>query len=384
MLCLNQAELIHPFVHRSLTKLNALIAPLLAASILSACAPQPAPPVADAPPAAQTDVIASNDDAPPMFTPPVPDETVIAPGSAEDVSFDLPPPFFDPKPSDAPVQFFTPPAIQTEAATDHRILKAPKGGKPIKFEKTKIKGIPLYKVVIDLDDPQTIITIALPHGVQKANSSSVSHGDETFDSYNKRLKGAFLANGTFFSKDDEKRVMGNMVSEGKFLKYSEWENYGTTLGIKANNELEMVTARREGQPKWDDYWFSITCGPRLVKQGEVEVAAEDEGFQDSHVFTIGPRCAIGFNRKKHQLIYCAFLNGLSLQKEAELMKALGCDEAMNLDGGASRALSLDGHTMLKAGRPLTNVLVVYDTKHPAPSAAIDSWNRFQDGERPHP
>lgn len=327
--------------------------------------------------------IASNDDAPPMFVPPAPDElTTVAPGSADDVSFDPPPPFFDPKPPDEPLPFFTPPSVQTKAATDHRVLKGQKGGKPIKFEKTKVKGIPLYKVVINLDDPQTIITVGLPNGAHEANSSTVTYGDETFDSFNKRYKAAFMANGTFFSKDGEKRVMGNMVSEGKFLKYSQWENYGTTLGIKANNELEMVTARLEGQPNWADYWFSITCGPRLVKQGEVSVCAADEGFQDSHVFTIGPRCAIGFNRAKHQLIYCAFLRGLSLEKEAELMKALGCDEAMNLDGGASRALAQDGHVVLKPGRPLTNILVVYDTKHPAPAVATASWNRFQEGERP--
>lgn len=191
-----------------------------------------------------------------------------------------------------------------------------------------------------------------------------------------------MVNGTFFSKDDEKRVMGNIVTEGEFRKYSPWENYGTTFGIKANNELEMVTARLEGQPKWEDYWFSLTCGPRLLKQGAIAVAAEEEGFQDSHVFTIGPRSAIGFNRKKRQLIYCAFLRGLSLEKEAELMLAAGCDEAMNLDGGASRALATDGRVILKPGRALTNVLIVYDSCHPAPAAVTESWNLFQDGARP--
>lgn len=27
-----------------------------------------------------------------------------------------------------------------------------------------------------------------------------------------------------------------------------WENYGTTLGIRADNHLEMITARLEGKP----------------------------------------------------------------------------------------------------------------------------------------
>ncbi|WNZ46214.1 hypothetical protein Q2T42_30975 [Leptolyngbya boryana CZ1] len=48
--------------------------------------------------------------------------------------------------------------------------------------------------------------------------------------------------------DEQKRVMGNMVAAGRFLKYSPWENYGTTLGLKRGNQLEMVTARTEGSP----------------------------------------------------------------------------------------------------------------------------------------
>lgn len=344
---------------------------LLASMLLAGCAAQKqtqAPQLTHAPP--------------PVFTPPPVDEP-----AKDDPDRNYPPPpifdpspIFDPKPLDVPLPIFVPPPIQTAAA--RRANKADHGGKPQLLVKTKVKGITLYKMVIDLDDPQTYITVALPHDAVEANSAQVTHGDEEFPSFVHRYKAALLANGTFFSKDDQKRIMGNLVTEGCFRKYSQWENYGTTFGIKADNELEMVTARKEGQPNWSDYWFSITCGPRLVKAGQVSVDAESEGFQDSHVLTIGPRAAIGFDREKRQIIYAAFLYGLSLEKEAELMKALGCDEAMNLDGGASRALASDGTVLIKAGRPLTNVLVVYDSKHPAPKPVVASWKRFQDGERP--
>jgi hypothetical protein len=36
---------------------------------------------------------------------------------------------------------------------------------------------------------------------------------------------------------------GDMVSAGQFLKYSPWENYGTTLGIRSGNQPEMLTTR---------------------------------------------------------------------------------------------------------------------------------------------
>jgi hypothetical protein len=60
-----------------------------------------------------------------------------------------------------------------------------------------------------------------------------------------------------------------------------------------------------------------------------------------------------------------------------MMKKIGCVEAMNLDGGASRALAHNGSIIMKAGRPLTNVLIVYDKLHPAPQSTIQSWEQFQ-------
>jgi hypothetical protein len=59
------------------------------------------------------------------------------------------------------------------------------------------------------------------------------------------------------------------------------------------------------------------------------------------------------------------------------MKAIGCYEAMNLDSGASRALAHNGSILIHAGRPLTNVIIVYDKLHPAPQALVKSWQRFQ-------
>lgn len=352
--------------------LRAVFMAFSACFLVTACGQQPS-----AQQQTEPEKIAESNPSPPTFVPPEiqTDEQDYAPPPLFDPS-----PIFNPTPLDHPLPMFQPPPIESESGK--AVMKSDKGGKPLKLEKTKIKGIPLYKMVISLDDPQTCIAIGLANNAEVANCSHCTAGAESFDSFVKKYPAALIANGTFFSKDEQQRVMGNMVSAGKFLKYSQWETYGTTLGIKENNELEMVTARAEGQPKWDDYWFSITCGPRVVRNGEVDVNAEQEGFQDSHVLTIGPRCAIGFNRKNRELIYASFLRGLSLEKEGELMKALGCDEAMNLDGGASRALAANGAVVMKAGRPLTNVLIVYDAKHPAPKELVASWNRFQEGERP--
>jgi exopolysaccharide biosynthesis protein len=251
----------------------------------------------------------------------------------------------------------------------------------IEFLQKTVNGVLLYQTIINLQDPEQLLTIGLANQAPQANSNIVSYGDEEFAEIVKRYQGAITVSGTFFSKDEEKRVMGNMVAGGKFLKYSQWENYGTTLGIKAGNQLEMITARLETQPKWEEHWFSLTCGPRLLKNGEVWLYPEEEGFQDPHVFDEGWRSAIGFLSSGNVIYLVTFQAILSLEKEAELMKAIGCSEAMNLDGGASRALAHRGKIIIPAGRNLTNVIVGYDRLNPAPEYLKDSWRRFQQAKK---
>jgi exopolysaccharide biosynthesis protein len=267
------------------------------------------------------------------------------------------------------------PSPQVTTATPKRVA-------PVKVEQKIVAGVSFYQTTIDLTDPETFITIGLANNATLANSSTLTNGDEPFEKLVARHPAAVVANGTFFGKDAQKAVLGNMVAAGQFLKYSRWENYGTTLGIRAGNQLEMITARVEGKPEWNQHWFSLTCGPRLIKQGQIWLAPHSEGFKDPHVLNVGGRTAIGFPANRQQLFLVTFLASLSLQQVAETMKAIGCVEAMNLDGGASEALAHRGKILVPAGRNLTNVIVVYDRKNPAPSTLKAAWQRFQTGDRP--
>ncbi|MEG4960584.1 MULTISPECIES: phosphodiester glycosidase family protein [unclassified Microcoleus] len=163
------------------------------------------------------------------------------------------------------------------------IKSSAKQAKPVQLSSQNVAGASFYLTTIDLADPEIYITIGLANNADFANTSKVTRGDEPFENMVARYRAAIVANGTFFGKDEQKSVLGNMVAAGKFLKYSRWENYGTTLGIKAGNQLEMVTARIEGKPDWSQHWFSLTCGPRLVKGGKVGLSPLSEGFKDAHV-----------------------------------------------------------------------------------------------------
>lgn len=282
----------------------------------------------------------------------------------------LPRLWMSPKPLPIPVPQ-PPEVIQERSGT----------ARSIQVSDRKIAGVPLRVVQIDLTDPKVFIGIGLANQATQANSARSTKGDESFDAMVKRFRAAVTVNGTFFSMDNQKRVMGNMVSGGQFLKYSPWENYGTTLGIRSGNRPEMVTARTEGKPQWDRHWFSLTAGPRLLKNGRVQINPKQEGFTDRNVMGVAIRSGIGFPADGKKLFLVTFHKPITLQKQAAIMRALGCQEAMNLDGGTSVAIAAGNRVLHPAGRALTNVITIYDQKFPAPEALRLSWHEFQRGDR---
>jgi hypothetical protein len=253
----------------------------------------------------------------------------------------------------------------------------------IQTRRSTVAGVPLYQTSINLTDPNTFLAIGLANNPTLSNPYG-TNGDEPFEYMVARYHAALIANGTFFSLDAQRRVMGNLVSGGQFLRYSPNENYGTTLGLRVGNRPELVTARVDGRPLWEEHWFSLTSGPRLLRRGQIWLAPRSEGFRDPRVLGVAPRSAIGFPASGRQLILVTFLRSLSLSQEAWVMRALGCSEAMNLDGGSSSALAHRSQILLRPRRELTNVIVVYDAKHPAPDFLRESWYRFQAGARPNP
>jgi hypothetical protein len=126
----------------------------------------------------------------------------------------------------------------------------------------------------------------------------------------------------------------------------------------------------------------LQAGPLLVSGGEVvfDRAADHEGFSagagqfDSDI-TDGrhPRSAIGVSQDDLFLVCCDGRRtgvdaGLTLEELAEFMLALGCRDAMNLDGGGSTTLVHRGHLLNRpyslqdqpapASRPIVSAIVV--------------------------
>ena len=124
----------------------------------------------------------------------------------------------------------------------------------------------------------------------------------------------------------------------------------------------------------------LQAGPMLVRAGlpVVTDGGDPEGFSsnqgqfDSDI-TVGryPRAAVGLTRGWILAVACDGRSehdaGMTLGELAALMAGLGCESAINLDGGGSTSLVYDGRLRnvpreehgieLVAGRPIVNALV---------------------------
>ena len=107
-----------------------------------------------------------------------------------------------------------------------------------------------------------------------------------------------------------------------------------------------------------DIQTAISCGPTVLKNGAVygnSTTYAQEGFTaDSHVVGSGSHILIGV--KPNGRVVIASASG-SQRQMGEIMKNLGCKDAMNLDGGASTYLNCNGRQLASPGRELTNMLV---------------------------
>lgn len=101
----------------------------------------------------------------------------------------------------------------------------------------------------------------------------------------------------------------------------------------------------------------ISGAPRLVKDGKIFTGLIP-GFEESRFTSAStPRTAIGTTVDGRLILVT--VKAATIQQMRELMLTLGCEDATNLDGGASTAMYYQGKTIAAPGRPLTSTLHIF-------------------------
>ena len=173
--------------------------------------------------------------------------------------------------------------------------------------------------------------------------------------------GAMVAiNGAYFdayTESEIKKPYGWLLNDGEVL--SRGDTFRRATFIYDRNHLAEIAEGLDMPDliKAGGIDGAVQAGPRLVRNGKVDLDVEGEGFKDPKILTNGgARSALGITRD-HKLILLT-VPGATIPQLAEIMLQAGAWQAMNLDGGASSGLYYNGKYLTKPGRLLSNALIV--------------------------
>ncbi len=129
------------------------------------------------------------------------------------------------------------------------------------------------------------------------------------------------------------------------------------LGDRVKLDLSTI-------PEWKNVKHIISGGPYLVKNNEVFVDMTAQKL--NAIGGKNPRSAIGYTADNHLILVAVDGRegssvGMTLMQLANFMKSAGCINAMNLDGGGSTVMYVNGQVVnspqVKGGIPLSNAIV---------------------------
>ena len=110
--------------------------------------------------------------------------------------------------------------------------------------------------------------------------------------------------------------------------------------------------QHKGFEKWK-MKTAIGGGPVLLQNGEIKITNNEEvKFAGNAINDKHPRTAMGYTKDNKLIILVVEgrnpnAGGATLTQEAQILKDLGCIEALNLDGGGSSCLLVNGKETIK-------------------------------------
>lgn len=149
---------------------------------------------------------------------------------------------------------------------------------------------------------------------------------------------------------------GYVISGPKSILYALLDKKDAELVINTN-------------PEWKGVKHIISGGPYLVKDGEVyvDMTAQKLGAIGGR----NPRSAIGYTADNNFILVAVDGRegssiGMTLMELANFMQSIGCVGAINLDGGGSTVMYVNGRVVNKphmtGGIPLSNAIILSKTE----------------------
>ncbi len=105
--------------------------------------------------------------------------------------------------------------------------------------------------------------------------------------------------------------------------------------------------------KWWKMRTAIGGGPVLLQEGKIHITNKEEQMFVNGLADLHPRTAMGYTKKKKLIVLViqgrspGIAEGATLAEEAKILADLGCYEALNLDGGGSSCMLVNGKESIK-------------------------------------
>lgn len=284
-------------------------------------------------------------------------------------------------------------------------------------------GVKLYDFRDSVDEQPVVAFAAVFSLKAKNNKFTTAHTTNerlTPQAFYEREKKPFLVvNGTFFSFQTNKNL-NVLVKDGKLTAYNVHDvalngrdsgyyahPFRSAIGIFSNRTADvawvytdsvssvpfatqksLVLPRSKGigtyksvQADWKKEFqpwpvqTAIGGGPVLLQNGKIDIYNNEERmFMGKAIADLHPRTAMGYTDKGELVILVVegrhknVSAGVSLIQLAAMMQSLGCVEALNLDGGGSTCMLIQGKPVIRVSdikdgeptqRPVPGVFMVY-------------------------
>lgn len=147
------------------------------------------------------------------------------------------------------------------------------------------------------------------------------------------------------------------IKNGKIIASSQYPLYIPEGGAVISASVEKlqnfdlgdnVTIEYSITPNWENIKHIISGGPFLLKDGEIFIDTSSQKLNG--ISGRNPRTAVGYTKDNIMIMVTVDgrqegSSGVTLQELANIMKDLGCYEAINLDGGSSTVMYVKGNVL---------------------------------------
>ena len=146
-------------------------------------------------------------------------------------------------------------------------------------------------------------------------------------------------------------------------------SYRDSTLLLAQSQLPKTTKFK----KWK-MQTAVAGGPALIQNAQIQISNnEEQKFTGKQINDLHPRTAMGYTADGYLIIMVVegrnpgIADGTSLTQLAQLMQSAGCIEALNLDGGGSSTMLINGKETIKPSdktgqRPVPAVFVISSPK----------------------